>query len=110
MPGKTSGPAGCPSGESCGPCDTSGMPAPILLSCHEISKAFGSRPLFEGLTFAVHEGDHIGLVGPNGAGKSTLLKILAGVETPDQGTYTRRKNLRIGYVPQHPTIAPGTTA
>jgi len=86
------------------------MPAPILLSCHEISKAFGSRPLFEGLTFAVHEGDHIGLVGPNGAGKSTLLKILAGVETPDQGTYTRRKNLRIGYVPQHPTIAPGTTA
>ena len=83
---------------------------PILLSCHEISKTFGSRPLFEGLTFAVHEGDQIGLVGPNGAGKSTLLKILAGVEVPDGGACSRRKHLRIGYVPQHPTIAPGMTA
>ena len=86
------------------------MPPPILLSCNDISKAFGSRPLFAGLTFAVHEGDHIGLVGPNGAGKSTLLKILAGVETPDDGTCARRKNLRVGYVPQHPAFEPGLTA
>jgi len=85
------------------------MPPPILLSCNGISKAFGSRPLFSGLTFAVHEGDHIGLVGPNGAGKSTLLKILAGVEDPDEGRCARRKNLRVGYVPQHPTFEPGMT-
>jgi ATP-binding cassette subfamily F protein uup len=83
------------------------MPAPILLSCQAISKAFGSRPLFSGLTFSVHEGDHIGLVGPNGAGKSTLLKILAGAEVPDEGVCARRKNLRVGYVPQHPTFAEG---
>jgi ATP-binding cassette subfamily F protein uup len=85
------------------------MAAPILLSCQSIAKSFGVRPLFDGLTFAVHEGDHIGLVGPNGAGKSTLLKILAAVEVPDSGLCTRRKNLRVGYVPQHPSFAAGMT-
>ncbi len=86
------------------------MPPSVLLGCDSISKAFGAAPLFEDLTFVLHEGDHVGLVGPNGAGKSTFLKILAGVETPDSGTCSRRKNLRVGYVPQTPEFAPGSTA
>jgi ATP-binding cassette subfamily F protein uup len=86
------------------------MPRPAILSCDNITKAFGGPPLFEGLSFALQEGDHLGLVGPNGAGKSTLLKILGGVETPDSGTCTRRKGLRIGYVPQTPVFAIGKTA
>jgi ABC transport system ATP-binding/permease protein len=85
------------------------MAPPILVSCQAIAKSFGVRPLFSGLTFSVHEGDHIGLVGPNGAGKSTLLKILAAAEEPDSGICARRKNLRVGYVPQHPSYAPGKT-
>jgi ATP-binding cassette subfamily F protein uup len=83
------------------------MPPPILLSCESISKAYTSRPLFEHLTFAVFEGDHVGLVGPNGAGKTTLLKILAGLEAPDDGTRALRRGVRVGYVPQDPIFTPG---
>jgi ABC transport system ATP-binding/permease protein len=86
------------------------MTRPALLSCEGVTKSFGGPPLFEELTFALHEGDHVGLVGPNGAGKSTLLKILGGVEIPDSGTCTRRKNVHIGYVPQTPIFAPGRSA
>ncbi|NKB87200.1 MAG: ATP-binding cassette domain-containing protein [Acidobacteria bacterium] len=80
------------------------MPQPPLINCQDISKTYGERPLFEGLSLAIHEGDRIGLTGPNGAGKSTFLKILAEVVAPDDGACTRRKGLRVGYVPQRPTF------
>jgi len=86
------------------------MSRSVLLSCEELGKSYTSRPLFDNLTFALFDGDHVGLVGPNGSGKSTLLKILAGVEQPDSGTRTIRKGVRVGYVPQDPVFAPGKTA
>jgi ABC transport system ATP-binding/permease protein len=81
----------------------------LLVSCQELSKAFGTAPLFERLSLGVFEGDHVGLVGPNGSGKSTLLKILAGVEPPSSGTRAARKRLRIGYVAQDPVFAAGAS-
>jgi ATP-binding cassette subfamily F protein uup len=83
------------------------MAPAVLINCQSISKAFGERPLFEGLSFALHEGDRVGLIGPNGIGKSTLLRILAVLEEPDEGVCTRQKGLRIGYVPQQPSFEPG---
>jgi ATP-binding cassette subfamily F protein uup len=82
---------------------------PVLLNVENISKSFGSRPLFEGLTFGIFEGDRIGLVGPNGSGKSTLMRILAELETPDSGTRIARRGVRVGYVPQDPTFDPDAT-
>ena len=84
----------------------------ILLSCRELSKSFGSRPLFERLSFGLFDGERTGLIGPNGTGKSTLLKILAGLETPDAGTLSPRRGLRVGYLPQQDRVEdapPGIT-
>ena len=78
------------------------MAQTILLSCESISKSYGMKPLFLDLSFALFDGDHVGLVGPNGSGKSTLLKILAGIEEPDGGTRTVRRQLQVSYVPQEP--------
>ncbi len=81
----------------------------ILLSCQNLSKSFGARPLFENLSFGLFEGERTGLIGPNGTGKSTLLKILAGVEKLDDGVIAARKGLRVGYLAQQDRFEdPGT--
>ncbi|HEV2054323.1 MAG TPA: ABC-F family ATP-binding cassette domain-containing protein [Methylomirabilota bacterium] len=85
------------------------MTRSLLLSCEAVSKAYGTRSLFEELSFGLFEGDQAGLVGPNGSGKSTLLKILAGLEPADRGTRSVRGGVRVGYVPQDPVLPPGVT-
>ncbi|HVT46064.1 MAG TPA: ABC-F family ATP-binding cassette domain-containing protein [Thermoanaerobaculia bacterium] len=85
------------------------MSGAVLLSCESLKKEYGSRPLFDGLSITLFDGDHVGLVGPNGSGKTTLLRILAGVEEADSGNRALRKGVRIGYVPQDPVFAPGKT-
>jgi ABC transport system ATP-binding/permease protein len=77
----------------------------VLVSVQGLAKAYGAAPLFEDLALALVEGDRVGLVGPNGSGKSTLLRILAGLETPDRGSRSLRRQTRLGYVPQDPSFA-----
>ena len=81
----------------------------VLVSIHELSKAFGARPLFEGLTFAIESGDRIGLIGPNGAGKSTLLRILASQTGPDRGSVSYQRGLKVGFLEQVPQFREGAT-
>jgi ABC transport system ATP-binding/permease protein len=71
-----------------------------LIHCQQISKSFGVKQLFSNLTIGIEEKDRLGIVGPNGAGKSTLLKMMAGLETVEEGVVTRRQHLRVAYVPQ----------
>ena len=80
------------------------MTPTVLLSVQGLAKAYGAAPLFENLALALAEGDRVGLVGPNGSGKSTLLRILAGIEGPDRGTRSLRRQTRLGYVPQDPSF------
>src|SRR5438874_6544323 len=86
-----------------------GHPMTVLLSVRDVTKSFGPRPLFAGLTLDLRAGERVGLIGPNGAGKSTLLRILAGVEPADAGTRTVRRGARIGYVAQDDAFPEGRT-
>ncbi len=80
-----------------------------LIHCQNISKLFGSKRLFTGLTISVGDQDRVGIIGPNGAGKSTLVKIMAGHEEADDGIVTRRKHIRIAYIAQHSSFNPKAT-
>jgi branched-chain amino acid transport system ATP-binding protein len=56
------------------------------LSVQEVTKSFGPRPLFTGLSLDLRVGERIGLIGPNGAGKSTLVNLMTGFDLPTSGT------------------------
>ncbi len=81
----------------------------ILATARNLTKSFSARPLFEGVSFTLAEGERIGLIGPNGAGKTTLLRILAGADSPDRGELALRRGLRVGHVAQVPVFRPGQT-
>ncbi len=70
------------------------------MNIEEVSKAFDIRPLLDGVSLGVSEGDRIGIVGRNGSGKSTLMKVIAGIEEPDAGRVTKSNTARIGILSQ----------
>jgi ATP-binding cassette subfamily F protein uup len=82
---------------------------PVLLSCESITKSYGARPLFDGISLAISDDERLGLIGPNGSGKSTLVEILAGIKDADSGTVSLRKLTRLAYVPQNSVFEPGVT-
>jgi ATP-binding cassette subfamily F protein uup len=71
-----------------------------LVNLEGVSKAFDIRALLVKVSIGVSEGDRIGIVGRNGAGKSTLMKIIAGVESPDEGRVTQGNSVRVGMLSQ----------
>ena len=73
----------------------------MLLQTQNVTRRFGGEELFSGVTLEIKDRARIGLVGRNGAGKSTLLKILADIESPDEGRVMRKKNLTTGFLDQH---------
>lgn len=81
----------------------------ILLNATDISKSYTASPLLSNLSYAINEGDKIGLIGVNGTGKSTLLRITAGIEDADSGKIILTGGVRIGYLPQAPAYDPEKT-
>lgn len=72
-----------------------------MLQVSNLSKSYGDRVLFEGVTFTVDPGEIVGLVGRNGCGKSTLFKILTKQEEADSGDVIVSQGYKVGYLNQH---------
>ncbi len=72
----------------------------LLTRLESIELSFGTRVVLNGVSLSLNDGEKIGLVGPNGAGKSSLLKVLAGVDKPQGGERTLRREAVCAYLPQ----------
>ncbi|HPW86073.1 MAG TPA: ABC-F family ATP-binding cassette domain-containing protein [Chitinophagales bacterium] len=71
-----------------------------MLQAQNLSIIFGSRTLFDNVSFTIQPRDRIGLVGRNGVGKSTLLKTINGEISPQEGNITKPGGYTIGFLKQ----------
>lgn len=72
----------------------------VVIEAENISKVYGDRLLFEGMSFSLPAGGIVGIIGPNGAGKTTLFKMITGMERPDSGTLKVGDTAKLAYVDQ----------
>ncbi len=80
-----------------------------VLSLSGISKYYGDRPVFTGVTFSLSQGDRAGLVGRNGSGKTTLLRIIAGSDPGFQGSVHLASGAEVGFLRQDLDLEGGRT-
>ncbi|HEY8164433.1 MAG TPA: energy-dependent translational throttle protein EttA [Gemmatimonadaceae bacterium] len=79
-------------------------PAPRLgndvVIADALTKSYGDKLLFEGVTFSLPRGGIVGVIGPNGAGKTTLFRMIVGKEQPDSGSIRVGETVQLAYVDQ----------
>ena len=98
--------------------DAESLSAPReVLRAENIGKRFGGIVALQSVSFALHEGEVLGIMGPNGAGKSTLIDVITGVQAPDVGrvvldgveiraSAAERARSGMARTFQHPLLAP----
>jgi len=80
-----------------------------ILQVENLYKTYGDKVLFDHISFTIEEKQRIGLIGVNGTGKSTLLKVIARIESADEGEITHANSMRVEYLPQDPELTEGLT-
>lgn len=88
----------------------------MRLHTHNIKKTYRGRPVVNGVSVEVKQGEIIGLLGPNGAGKTTSFYMIVGLVRPDEGSVFlddleitnfpmyKRAQLGLGYLPQEVSV------
>lgn len=71
-----------------------------VLTLQEVDKSYGSKRVFEKLSFSVSRGERVALVGVNGAGKSTLCRLLSCKEEPSSGSISFGHKVLCGFFSQ----------
>lgn len=75
----------------------------VIFSMVNVSKTFTPhKQVLKNIYLSFFYGAKIGIIGLNGSGKSTLMKIIAGIETPDEGEVVFSPGYSVGYLEQEP--------
>lgn len=80
-----------------------------IMTVEHLSKSYGEKTLFRDASFGMDDRDKIGVIGVNGTGKSTFLKIIAGLDTADEGQISIGNDVRVQFLAQNPPYEPGNT-
>ncbi|RJS54610.1 multidrug ABC transporter ATP-binding protein [Bacillus subtilis] len=80
-----------------------------ILKAENLYKTYGDKTLFDHISFHIEENERIGLIGPNGTGKSTLLKVIAGLESIEEGDITKSGSVNVEFLHQDPELPAGQT-
>jgi ATPase components of ABC transporters with duplicated ATPase domains len=83
---------------------------PSYLQVENISKSYGTKVLFQNISFNINEGDKIALIAPNGTGKTSLLSVLAGKDHSDSGGSIKfMRDISIAFLEQNYDYNPDNT-
>ena len=77
----------------------------IALSTQDVCLAYGTNVILKDISFAVNDGDRVGIIGVNGAGKTSLFRIIAGANEPDTGAVYIQKGHSVGILEQNPDLS-----
>lgn len=80
-----------------------------MITVHKLRLSYGTRIIFDDVSFTLDQRERVGLVGRNGSGKSTLLKLIAGYAPIESGTISRAKSKTIAYLPQEVILSSNKT-
>jgi len=81
-----------------------------VVTAKNLVRAYGPHRVLDDVSLTIHRGERVGVVGINGSGKTTLGSLLAGVDVPDEGEVTRRRDARVAHLSQHPVLPAGMSA
>ena len=76
----------------------------IALSTSNVSLSFGAETVLSDVSFAVNEGERVGIIGVNGAGKTSLFRIITGQLQPDSGAVYVSRGFSVGLLEQNPDL------